>query len=245
MYSDVGTNAESLPLINTSKGKNFTGMYKHVRSEIPLPQIDTSEGDIFTSMYEGNTNAGELFPELNCQYGTDFSRMYANCPNMWSFPMINTESGVNFSEMYMGCARSNSFPALNTANGEDFTRMFDGCKYVFRFPAINVSKAKSLKDMYQGCNKATDILMYGMKIDFEIPSSLSISSTVVVLSNCQVVTTNPIIKVFSRTLTELENTYVKETGVEQYSGITCRPCVICESTDEGAMSAIDYIKGKG
>jgi hypothetical protein len=101
--------------------------------------------------------------------------------------------------------------------------------------------------MFDGCSSLKTILMYGMKYSFSISSSTQFeaSDLVTILSNCQVVTSSVKLTMGTTNLAKLDGVYVKETGVEPYEGITVRPCVICESTDTGAMLATDYFTGKG
>jgi hypothetical protein len=178
------------------------------------------------------------------------SHLYQNYNFDTLSPLISGDDTINikdFESMYVYCKYITEFPELNTSNGEDFKWMYYGCLRATSFPALNVSKGTEFNDMYSNCQQATSILMYGMKYNFEISSCklLEAEALVTILSNCQVVTGTQTLTMGSTLLAKLEGVYVKETGVEQYEGITCRPCVICESTDTGAMLVTDYFTGKG
>ena len=220
MYN--GCQASSVPLIDTSKGTDFSNMYRDCRFIKTFPLIDTSNGTAFNGMYKSGISATE-------------------------FPLINTSKGTAFYNMYEGCYYTTSFPQLNTSNGTNFGSMYSGCKAATIFPAIDVRNGTNFGSMYNGCKVATSILMYGMKKNFDVSSCnlLEAEALVTILSNCQVITSTQKITMGSTLLAKLNGVYVKETGVEQYEGITCKPCVICESTDTGAMLATDYITGKG
>jgi hypothetical protein len=129
----------------------------------------------------------------------------------------------------------------------NFSYMYKNCRAATSIPAINVRQATSIMYMFDNCSKIISILMYGMNLKFNINycTLLEAEALVTILSNCQVITSTQTITMGSTLLAKLSGVYVKETGVEQYEGITCRPCVICESTEVGAMLATDYITGKG
>ena len=89
--------------------------------------------------------------------------------------------------------------------------------------------------------------MYGMKVNFSINDCIKLEAPalVTIISNCRVISSSHTLTMGSTLLNKLTDVYVKLTGEELYEGITCNPCVICESTDEGAMTVQEYATLKG
>lgn len=172
--------------------------------------------------YSGD-NLSDLIQYSDTENVTDFSEMIYYCNVAKTIPLVNTSKGTNFYQFAMGCDKITAIPKYNLSNGTNFSNAFWGNSLV------------------------TSFLAYGMKANFNIKSltKLEAQALITILSNCQVITSTKTLTMGSTLLAKLEGVYVKETGVEQYEGITCRPCVICESTDIGAMLATDYITRKG
>ena len=222
-------------LFSNYKGDNLSDLIQY---------NDTENVTSFDYMFQ--MSGATSFPLIDTRNGTSFSYMYKQT-NAESYPLIDTSKGTNFDYMYQGCLNATSFPLIDTRNGTRFSTMFGNCYKAPIIPAIDLRNGTNLYNMFYYNSAPTSILMYGMKVNFDISPCklLEAEALVTILSNCQVVTSTKTITMGSTLLAKLSGVYVKETGVEQYEGITCKPCVICESTDTGAMLATDYITGKG
>ena len=158
--------------------------------------------------------------------------------------------------MFRECRYIGDLPLFDTSKVTDMKYMF-GSGSSARInstlkiiPAWDVRNVTNFDNMFAGCVGLTEILMYGMKVSCRVVdgvygNKLGVENLITILSNCQVVTDSPKLTVGSSKLASIAEIYVKETGVEPYEGLTLRPCVICESTDEGAMLATDYFMSKG
>jgi hypothetical protein len=185
-------------------------------------------------------------PLLNTSNVTKMNTIFYNT-KITTIPQFNTSNVDNMQSFLMSCAELTSVPLLNTSNVTNFQNAFSGCSKLTTIPALDTRKASILNYIFQQCYQLKTILMYGMKVSFDISPSTQFeaSDLVTIMSNCQVVTSSQKLTMGSTNLAKLDGVYVKETGVEPYEGITLRPCVICESTDEGAMLATDYFTAKG
>lgn len=150
------------------------------------------------------------------------------------------------SNMFWYAKLTDALPVFDTSNFATTKQMFGYCNLT-TVPALNMSNVNDFTDMFFMCSNIKSILMYGMKKKFNIVhcKPFEISDLITLMSNCQVVTSTQTLGIGSANLTKLDGVYVKKTGVELYEGITCNPCVMCESTDEGAMLATDYMSEKG
>ncbi|MBR6515939.1 MAG: BspA family leucine-rich repeat surface protein [Bacilli bacterium] len=177
----------------------------------------------------------------------NFEYMFIGCGSLLTIPLIDTSNGTRMQHMFNTCMQLQYIPQLNTSKVTDMNTMFSNCRALTTIPQLNTSNVTSMGNMFSNCLVLKSILMYGMKVAFDISSSTQFeaSDLVTTMSNCQVVTTSRKLTMGSTNLAKLNNVYVKETGVEPYEGITVRPCVICESTDTGAMLATDYFTSTG
>jgi hypothetical protein len=113
-------NVEEMPLINTSKGTNFSSMYDDCRSKT-FPLIDTSNGINFESMYSDCTNATTL-PAIDTKNGTNFRNMYYSCYDLTEIK-LDTIKATNLQQLcYYGTslkkATLSHYNINNSSNGE-------------------------------------------------------------------------------------------------------------------------------
>ena len=195
--------------------------------------------------YKGATV--DYIKNLDTSKITDMTNMFQYCSNLTTIPQLNTSNVGNMSSMFINCYNLTSIPLLDTSKVTDMSSMFGNCYTLTTIPQLNTSKVTNMNSMFKNCLQLKSILMYGMKVKFDISAStlFEASDLVTILSNCQVLTSSQTLTMGSTNLAKLNGVYVKPTGVELYEGITCNPCVICESTDEGAILATDYFTAKG
>ena len=160
---------------------------------------------------------------------------------------LDTSMVTNMEYMFYDNPNLITIPLLVTSKVTTTKNMFYLSGNLKIVPAIDVRSVTAMDNMFTACGSLKSILMYGMKVKFDISSSnkFETSDLVTILSNCQVLTSSQTLTMRSTNLAKLADVYVKPTGVELYEGITCNPCVICDSTDEGAMLATDYFNAKG
>lgn len=236
--------------------------------------IDEKEGDLTRLFYNLQRSDVSFLKDLDFSSVKTADYLFASCENIESFPELTfTDNLTRMNYMFQGCRSLTELPFLDTKNVTSFQSTFQGCMNLTRIPTYDTRNVKSLYWTFAGCsnlteipaldvrnvtnfslfysasttdNKLVSILMYGMKTSLEIKQFRGdVEAVITILSNCQVVDTTQTLTIGSWYISNMENVYVKETGVEPYEGITLRPCVICESTDEGAILAIDYFNQKG
>lgn len=191
----------------------------------------------------------DYIANLDTSNVTTMDQMFYECSNITTIPQLNTSNVRNMNYMFYNCTSLTAVPQLDTSNVTQTDYMFYTCSRLTTVPQLDVSNVFSMNYMFLQCYALKSILMYGMKYSFNISNSYSThfeaSDLVTILSNCQVLTSSKTLTIGSTNISKLNDVYVKPTGVELYEGITCNPCVICESTDEGAMLAVNYFTTKG
>lgn len=145
-------------------GPNITSSYIGFTTNITLYLLERARINSLSSSY---TNFSTMFAycnslqsvSLNTQYGTDFSQMFRNCPNLRNIPPLNTSNGTNFSTMFSSCNSLRSIPLLNTSNGTNFSSMFSSCNSLQSVPILNISNGNNFSNMFSACNSLQSVTL--------------------------------------------------------------------------------------
>ena len=134
----------------TSRCKEFDGMFASCSTATVFPLIDTSMGIRFSSMYE-MCRAGTSFPLIDTSNGQFFQKMYQQCVNATTLPLINTTKGIYFNEMYSYCQNLTNITQMDVSNGIEFQSMFSNCYKLTEIKLNNSSATKKTYAMFYNC----------------------------------------------------------------------------------------------
>ena len=240
------TDFDFIKNLDTSMVTNMQKMFNSCSKATYIPPLDTRNVTTMNNMFYSCSSLTSI-PQLDTHNVTTMTEMFGYCSNLTTIPLLDTSNVTNMNNMFRTCQSLTSIPLLDTHNVTNMGSMFYYCQKLTSIPQLDVRNVINMKDMFYYCLSLKSVLMYGMKVNFDLSSGtqLEASDLVTVLSNCQTVTSSTTLTLGTKRLEKLEGVYVKPTGVELYEGITCNPCVICDSTDEGAMLATDYFTAKG
>lgn len=155
--SDVN---ETLQFDDTKDCISFARTFAYNGMVSRYPLINTSNGIIFEGMYIGcgsSLMTETKFPSIDTSNGTNFKQMYCDCLNATVFPFLDTSKGTDFSYMYYRCSKATTFPALDTSNGTSLNYMFYGCTGATSIPALDTSKGINYEYMFYNCKKIKKI----------------------------------------------------------------------------------------
>lgn len=105
-------NFTTIPLIDTSKGIDFSSMFACCAMLTTIPQLNTSNGKDFNYMFNGCTNLTTI-PLINTSNGTSFNYMFYKCTSLTTLPQLNVSKGTSFNYMF-GSSTTNSCTSLTT-----------------------------------------------------------------------------------------------------------------------------------
>lgn len=161
----VDCRAVTIPLFNTSKVTTMNRMFYHSIGITTIPQLDTSNV----------TDMG---------YMLTFS-------NITTIPLLNTSKVTDMSGMFRGCKKLTTIPLLDTSNVINMAYMFNDCTNLTSIPALDTSKVTNMGETFTSCTNLKSILMYGMKVNFNISSSTKFEreDLVTILNNLATVRT--------------------------------------------------------
>ena len=238
---------ESLDLSSfyTSKVKNMEYMFYLCGrvTSLDLSPLDTSSVTSMRSMFH---NVGLTSIDLS---------------------VLDTSSLTNMQEMFSSSSkiRAIDFSEFDTSNVKNMYGLFYYCSQLTDVHALNLLNATSASDMFKGCGNLQNLTLKNIKINLTTGSgwwntggygySLTNESLINTIQELWDNTDN--ILGGSRTLTisssrksNLASVYVKlieitdEMRAEDPYVDNKKPCVVCESTDEGAMLLEEYATSK-
>jgi hypothetical protein len=142
---------ESIPLLSTASGLNFSYMFGSCYSLKRLPLFDTASGTNFSYMFLYCYHL-QTIPLLNTISGNNFSYMFQYCDSLQTIPLLNTVAGINFSYMFQYCYSLRYVPLLNTVTGNNFSYMFQSCFALVTIPLFNTVAGNNFSYMFNVCN---------------------------------------------------------------------------------------------
>ena len=109
-------NFTTIPLIDTSKGTDFTYMFACCTSLTTIPQLDTSNGTNFSSMFSGCTSLTTI-PQLDVSKGTSFSYMFGSsttkgCTSLTTISFVENCISRNISFKYCDALSHDSLVSI-------------------------------------------------------------------------------------------------------------------------------------
>jgi hypothetical protein len=155
------TSLSSFPLIDTSKGTNFTGTWRNCTSLSSFPLIDTSKGTNFTDTWH-NCDKLTSFPAINTLSGTSFGGTWFNCASLTAFPALDMNKATNLSNTWEACRNMTTFgvTALSGFTGYLFFTWKD-CNKLKEFPLININ-ANSYDRVWENCDALSSFPLIDM-----------------------------------------------------------------------------------
>lgn len=165
-------------------------------------------------------------------------------------PDFDTSKCENFWHAFEQCSNLKVAPNLDTSNGTTFNNIFSKCSNLTTVNRLDLNKATtsgSTTNLFGNCNKLTDLYLYNIRYSITIWSSTGSTSTL---------TDESLIHTIKElcTVTSSMTLTMRTVNVQRCSMIYCKiiddttekkPMELCESTDEGAMTLVDYALEKG
>lgn len=205
----------------------------------------TSDCANFESMFEDCFTVDSI-PNLNTSNGTAFTEMFKNCKQLTSIPNLDTSKGTEFGSMFYSDNSLTSIPNLNTSNGTTFSSMFRYCHALTSIPNLDLNKGTSLNYVFQDCKALTDLYLYNIRKSITIASGtsyghlLTVDSLVHTIKELCTVSSGQTLTIGNTNLAKISGLYCKITDNTHEK----KPMELCESTDEGAMTLVDYAAEK-
>ena len=169
---------------------------------------------------------------------------------------IKFEQLTNMQSSFSECVKIKCTPPMNTINVTNFNQAFNQCLTLMTIPLLDLRSATSVSNVFNNCALLTNLNLKNIPKSITIGSGTSyghlltldsLLNTIKELWDNSTGTSTLTLTVGSTNLTKLANVYVKliditdEMRAEDEFIDKKKPFVVCEKTDEGAMSALyDY-----
>lgn len=194
----------------------------------------------------------EIIPNANT------SSMFSGCKKLKTLIANVLKTGSSAGYMFYNNNVLQSIPELETSNASNFSWMFNNCNSLETIKTIDLINATNVSAMFDFCKSLKNLTLKNIKISLILGNSTnfghlltneSLINTIKELwdltgQTSQKLTMSAVVK------GNLNNIYVKLVDVtdemlaqDQYAG-NKKPCVVCESTDEGAMTLTEYATSK-
>lgn len=250
----------TIPLLNTSKVTTMQEMFANCSALTTISQLDTSSCTNMRSMFK-TCPALTSIPFLDTSKVTTMEEMFNGCSKLTTIPQLNMSSVTRVNNMFGSCSSLTSVPELDTKRVTQFPGMFSGCTNLQTVSFIDMrNNNSSTTYMFKGCKNLTNLTLKNIKIALQIGSGSgtgssdyghlltldSLINTIKELWDYSSGSTTYKLTIGTANLEKIANTYVKlvdvtDEMIAQDDLIASKkPCVVCESTDEGAMTITEY-----
>lgn len=246
---------------------NVTGMDYMFKSCVDLITLDLSNFD--TSNVTGMTQMFNSCSSLTTVNLSSFSSqnlttmyyMFGRCQKLQEIDLSSFGTGklTSFEGVFTQCNAMTrvNIGSLDTSNVKTFTSLFQACyELTDIIGVINLLSATTTSVMFDSCRKLVNVTLKNIKVNLQLGSGtswghlLSLDSLTNTINELWDMTgsTAKTLTIGSANLAKLANVYVKlvtitdEMRAEDEYIDNKKPCVVCESTDEGAMLILDYAR---
>lgn len=195
-------NTDGLPILSlydtsNKSCKNVTGLFiKNITQQnltfnwveiFDLPALEMTD---MRELFRGKDSV-ITFRALNTSKGVNLGYLFAQMDKLKSIPEIDTSNAEYMYDMFYNCPELESIPWMNTSKVKDMDSAFRSCPKLTIIPAYDVSNVNEMDYTFLGSTSLKSILMYGMKVSFDLSSSTKFEreNLVTILNNLATVTT--------------------------------------------------------
>ena len=247
---------------------NCTGL-----TSLDVSSFDTSNVTVMSGMFYGceNLQTLNLFP-LELKRGDKIDNMFQNCKNLTNIDLSNwtCTNWAGNSNIFMNCSSlvEIDLSPLKLENSKVFEgalAMFSGCtnlkkiKGVLNFYGQSYAYNTGAQNIFLNCVNLEEVTLMNIKQNLILGSGTSygtkitnatLINTIQQLWDYSGTSTTKTLTLSTASKNNIANIYVKLIDVteemlaeDQYAG-NKKPCVVCEPTDEGAMTLTEYATSK-
>lgn len=219
----------------------------------------TLAGSMFKNAYFAGDN--KTVTLLNTQNLTEVTGLFNSSQTLEGINELDFISVTNCSSVFYMCQSIKGIYLKNTQNVTNFTMAFYLCLTVETIKTIDLYSAKDIPMMFFQAGKLKNLTLKNIKISLEIGSGTIwgyLLTNASLLNTAQELwdnTNNALggartLTMSTTSKTNIQGIYVKlitptaEQEAEDPYINNKKPCIECESTDEGAMTLEEYILSK-
>lgn len=255
-----GTDFSILNGLDTSKVTDFSYMFYNCTGITDnVPVLNTSSATKFAYMFY-NCSALKMFPEYDFSKVTDAQYMFYKCEALTGTITVNPMPLCSsLPYMFSNCSKINKIIFTDTSKIMSPDYLFSGCTSLETIENINlISMMFANTNMFSKCTNLKNLTIYNIKKNITIGSGTSYGTLLTLDSLIHTIkelwdltgTSSQKLTMSTPSKELIANVYVKLVDVtgemlaqDQYAS-NKKPCVVCESTDDGAMLITEYLTSK-
>lgn len=196
---------------------------------------------------------------LDSSQVTNMTLAFSGCKILETPPTLNTSKTTNMNGTFQNCSALKRVDNLDTSSVTNLSYTFYNCSNLETLENIDCIKATNLNYIINSCKKIANLKLKNIKVNLIIGqysswgnllSLDSLINTFKELWDYSSETTTRKLTLSQPSKNLITNVYVKLVDVtdemlaqDQYAA-NKKPCVVCESTDEGAMTLTEYATSK-
>jgi surface protein len=196
------------------------------------------------------TDASKYLKYSDTSNVKNMSYMFEQCTNLTTVPDLDTRNVQTMSYMFKQCPNLTTAPYLDTSNVYEIHYIFYECTNLTTVPNLDLNKCvTSILSPFGDCKNLTILNLYNIRQNIQIGSGtswghlLTLDSLINACKECIKYSSNRTLTMGSTNKNKLTNVYVKFTDSSQTKIAEGEKgdVVVCESTDEGAMTITEYM----
>ena len=177
-------------------------------------------------------------PALDTQNVDNMSSMFNGCSSLVNAPEMDMQKVLGTSNMFSGCTNLVTVPKLNTNNVTNMSTMFYKCENLVSIKGLDLSSVTKATSMFSQCPKLTELILTRIPIPITLDGCtlLSVDSLVNTIQQLITSSSSKILTIGSENLGKINGLYCKILN----DSSDIKPMTLCNSSDSGAMSLIEY-----
>ena len=211
------------------------------------PPDKTTPGNV-GDIYQ-NTDNGKIFVCKDVKHRPvrqqfiEVSAKDVNTEYVWETTSINFD---DCTELFKDGRRLEQLDKLDFSGTTTMISMFDGCSSLTTIPQMDMSNVTNTSSMFKVCRNLTNLDLRNIKINLQIGSGtswghlLTVDSLVNTIKELLTQTSYKTLTMGTANLEKIANLYCKIIDDTDPK----KTMELCESTEEGAMTLIDYAQLK-
>ena len=212
---------------------------EYVWNTIPIKLDDC------TKIFEDGRRLGYI-DNFDFSETTNMNRMFNNCSSLTTIPQMDTSNVTNMAGMFDGCSSLTTIPQMDTSSVTDMYTMFNNCSSLTTIPQMDTSSVTNMTGMFSNCSSLTNLDLRNIRRNLQIGSARSWG---------HLLTVDSLVNTIKELVTQTSyNTLTMGTANhEKIANLYCKiiddtdpkkTMELCERTEEGAMTLIDYAQLK-
>lgn len=242
---------------DTSNVTSMNNMFRgcHQLTSLNIENFDTSKVTNTASMfYDCKVLTSLDLSGFNTSAVTDMANMFNGCASLTSLDVssFNTSAVKNAGYAFYSCANLETIKMFDTSNMTTLTEILSGCKALKTVigPINLINTSGNILSVLYNCNNLIDVTVLNIKRNFSLQHS-SLLSNETLINTIQELwdltgSTSQTLTLSTASKENIANIYVKlitptqeQIDADPYIN-NKKPCVVCEPTDEGAMTLTEY-----